>query len=70
MLIHEAAGEAVGHSSAKQAGEIAARAGVEVLYLVHYPTQGGNSESLVAKAEEAFNGRVVVAQDFDRLTFN
>ena len=38
ILIHEAGGASFGHSSAEQAGEIAAKAEVGKLYLIHYPT--------------------------------
>mgnify|MGYP001070388108 CR=1 FL=1 len=38
ILIHEAGGATFGHSSAEQAGEIASKAEVETLYLIHYPT--------------------------------
>src|SRR5260370_8039463 len=38
ILIHEAGGASFGHSSAEQAGEIATKAEVGKLYLIHYPT--------------------------------
>lgn len=69
ILIHEATGEEVGHSSARQAGKIAAEAGVQTLYLVHYPTYGLDKRGLLEGAGSAFSGEVIVAGDFDRLQF-
>jgi ribonuclease Z len=69
ILIHEATGHEVGHSSAKQAAEIASKAGVETVYLVHYPTHGVSKKELLEEASSAFSGNVIVAEDFDRLTF-
>lgn len=69
ILIHEATGEEVGHSSARQAGEIAAQSGVQALYLVHYPTIGVTKRELLDEAGKSFSGKVVVAEDFDRLKF-
>lgn len=40
LLIHEASGEAAGHSSPAQAAEVAREAGVERLVLTHYPVVG------------------------------
>ena len=40
ILIHEATGAANGHSSASQAGQIAAQAQAKRLALIHYPTHG------------------------------
>lgn len=64
ILIHEAAGDTMGHTSASQAGEIAAQAGVETLYLIHYPTGEFESESLIAQAKTTFTGEVALAKDF------
>jgi ribonuclease Z len=64
VLIHEATGEGVGHSSAEQAGSIAAEAGVQKLYLVHYTVNSGADEdSLRLEAASTFDGEVVVAHD-------
>jgi ribonuclease Z len=62
-LIHEAAGAHVGHSSAAQAGEIAAAAGVEELYLIHYPTGKFLDPGLLAEARGSFKGAVQLATD-------
>ena len=63
-LIHEAAGAADGHSTAAEAGEIAARAGVQTLYLIHYSLREDTTpERLVAEAKKTFPGKVVLAED-------
>ena len=64
VLIHEAAGESLGHSSAKQAGEIARKAEVGRLYLIHYPTGKYANGDLVAEAKTAFPGDIALAEDF------
>lgn len=61
-LIHEATG-GFGHTSAAQAGEIAARARVKRLVLVHY-AGGPQAESLAAQAAAAFHGEITLGQDF------
>jgi len=64
VLIHEAAGAADGHSTAAEAGEIAARAGVRTLYLIHYSLRGETTaERLLAEAKKTFPGKVVLAED-------
>jgi ribonuclease Z len=69
ILIHEAAGDSMGHTSAGQAGEIAAQAGVEALYLIHYPTGEFDSESLIAQAKTKFPGAVALAKDYMEIPF-
>jgi ribonuclease Z len=69
ILIHEATGDSVGHSSAKQAGEIARKAEVGKLYLIHYATGKYASGDLVAEARTAFPGEVALAKDFMVLEF-
>ena len=64
VLIHEAGGEMVGHSSARQAGSVAQEANVGRLMLIHYPTQEGDPEELLAEAQDAYDGEVVLAEDF------
>lgn len=64
LLIHEAAGGAEGHSTSSEAGEIAARAGVDTLYLIHYSLQGDTTaESMLADAKKTFPGKVILADD-------
>jgi ribonuclease Z len=69
-LIHEAAGAARGHSSAAQAGEIASRAEVGNLYLIHYPTGKYANTDLVAEARLRYPGSVSLAKDFMELDFS
>jgi ribonuclease Z len=64
ILIHEAGGAAYGHSSAEQAGEIATKAEVGMLYLIHYPTGQFAQDNLAAEARRTYKGEVVVAEDF------
>ncbi len=70
ILIHEAAGETRGHSSAAQAGEIARQAEVEKLYLIHYPTGKYANAGLVAEARLHYQGSVNLAEDFMELDFS
>jgi ribonuclease Z len=63
VLIHEASGGGVGHSTAAQAGEVARQAEVGHLVLIHYPG-GERSAGLEAQAQAVFQGRVSLAQDF------
>lgn len=65
LLMHEASGATYGHTSAEQAGEIAARAGARRLMLIHYPTVKQNE--LAAEAQKTFSGEVLVATDFQRV---
>jgi ribonuclease Z len=69
VLIHEATGASFGHSSANQAGEIATKAGVKNLYLIHYTTAVQTNVDLIAEAGETFNGKIKLARDFMVLNF-
>lgn len=69
VLIHEASGKANGHSSATEAGWVAARARVDRLYLVHYDARVPDLSALVTEARTAFAGPVELAQDMQSLTF-
>jgi ribonuclease Z len=69
ILIHEASGESTGHSSARQAGEIARTAGVKSLYLIHYPAQA-DSQALTQEAHETYAGPVIIARDFMEIELN
>jgi ribonuclease Z len=69
ILVHEAAGAAPGHSSARQAGELARDAKVKALQLVHYPVGGFPYHTLIDEAKDAYNGPVVMAEDFDEFEF-
>jgi ribonuclease Z len=63
FLLHEATGLAKGHTSARQAGEVAAQAGGKSLYLIHYPS-GENQETMLEDAKLSFGRLVVLANDF------
>ena len=67
ILVHEATGESLGHTSAAQAGEIAQKAGAKSLYLIHYPTGDFDSHSLINDARRNFQGLVYMAEDFMEL---
>lgn len=69
FLVHEASGAGVGHSSAEQAGQIAGKAGVTHLYLIHYPTGPNQVTNLVDHARAHFGGKVDLAEDFTTLEF-
>lgn len=62
VLMQESAGESKGHTSAKQAGEIATKCGVKKLILIHYERRQGE-ENLVADARKGFSGEVLAAHD-------
>ena len=64
VLIHEAAGATRGHSSAEQAGEIAAQAEAAALFLIHYPTGKYADGDLVMEAARRYQGTVKLAEDF------
>lgn len=69
ILIHEASGDVVGHSSSRQAAEIAAEAGVGQLYLIHYPTGDFFQDDLLENARNHFDEKVTLAEDFMVLEF-
>jgi ribonuclease Z len=69
VLIHEATGATLGHSSAAQAGAIAREAEVGRLYLIHYKTGETDPTSLLGEAHEEFHGSVDLAVDFMELDF-
>jgi ribonuclease Z len=64
LLIHEATGASIGHSSATQAGAIAREAEVGRLLLIHYPVVNFNYEALPAEASTTYGGDVKLAEDF------
>jgi ribonuclease Z len=64
VLIHEAAGEQIGHSSAAQAGGIAAQAEAAALFLIHYPTGRFAEGDPAQQARQKFQGEVSLATDF------
>ncbi|MGD8604626.1 MAG: MBL fold metallo-hydrolase [Anaerolineales bacterium] len=69
MLLHEATGEGPGHSSARQAGQIATQAEVDTLVLIHYPVRDFDPEVLVGEAAQTFDGEIRLARDLMALEF-
>jgi ribonuclease Z len=69
ILIHEASGKHVGHSSAAQAAGVATRARAQALYLIHYPTGQFANGDPVEEAANDFKGKVALATDFMELHF-
>lgn len=67
VLIHEATGRSPGHTSAAQAGELATRAEVGQLLLIHYPVVPRVDPDLVDQARGRFQGPVAFAEDFMRI---
>ncbi len=62
VLLHESAGNSKGHSSPKQAGETAQKAGVGTLYLIHYPGES-EPDKFIEQAKSVFHGQVIAARD-------
>jgi len=69
MLIHECTSASPGHSSASQAGEVAAQAGAKSLLLIHYNARSIDPEYLTLEARKTFGGEVKLAQDFMEIQF-
>ena len=65
LLLHEAAGEGFGHSSAAQAGEVATLAGARRLALIHYRVVDADLPALVTEAQGTYSGPVQLAEDGD-----
>lgn len=62
ILIQETAGSAKGHTSAAQAGEMAAEAGVKRLAMIHF-NASVSGEKMISDAAASFNGRIELARD-------
>lgn len=69
ILIHEAAGPPPGHSTARQAGELATQVGAKSLYLIHYQVWNTDPAPLIPEAREAYDGPLVLCKDFDEFEF-
>jgi ribonuclease Z len=67
LLLHEATGAGIGHSGAAQAGDVARRAGVRRLILVHYDPYAV-PEELLSEARSVFPGEVELAADRMEIT--
>jgi ribonuclease Z len=70
VLLHEAAGKAIGHTSAEEAGEVARKAEVGSLYLIHYPTGRYQETNLISEAQKQFPGPVQLAEDMLEIDFS
>jgi ribonuclease Z len=57
------------HTSAPQAGEVAAAAGVKTLVFTHLMPPGRDAE-FVAGASKAFHGKIIVGSDLKLITIN
>jgi len=63
VLVHEATGPTIGHSSPAQAAAVARNAGVERLILIHYPVDA-DRDAILREARAVFPGTVELAEDF------
>jgi len=68
VLLHEASGEATGHSAPSDAGRVAREAEVGALYLIHYSPLKEEHQKIVSEAADAFGGPVELARDFLELS--
>ncbi len=69
LLMHEASGLGLGHSSAEQAGADAQEAGARRLVLIHYDAVQAPPEQLVREAARRYGGEIRAARDLDRLVW-
>lgn len=65
LVLHEATGASLGHTSAAQAGGIARDASAKELLLIHYDVLRKDLEQLLVEAAELFDGPIRLAKDFD-----
>ena len=56
-----------GHLTARQAGRLAAEAGVRLLVLTHFSPRYDNELLFADEAALEFDGEIVLASDFDRI---
>jgi ribonuclease Z len=68
-LLHEAAGPPPGHSTARQAAELATKVNAKSLYLIHYQVWNTDPSPLIPEAQEAYDGPVTLCKDFDAFEF-
>lgn len=66
ILIHESSGASMGHSSARQAGEVAQKSRARKLALIHYPANS-SKDALIQAARETYLGPVSIVRDFDTI---
>jgi ribonuclease Z len=70
ILIHEAAGASLGHSSPVQAAEVAVKARAKMLYLIHYSRAKTGLKAAVEEAKAVFPGPVILTEDFLELALD
>ena len=70
VLLHDATGESMGHSSAAQAGIIAQLANTKALYFIHYPKRNSQINDIVIQAKHEYSGPVIAAQDYQIYRFD
>jgi ribonuclease Z len=69
VLLHEAAGPPPGHSTARQAGQVATDSRAKSLRLIHYQVWNTDPTPLVDEAREVFDGPVHRCEDYDEFEF-
>lgn len=69
VLVHEAAGASIGHTSPQQAAEIARRAETQALYLIHYSQMNAALMKALDEARGIYPGPICLTQDFLPLDF-
>jgi len=69
ILVHEAAGDIPGHSSAEQAGQVATEAQVKSLYLINYQVWDADPNELIPQAQSTYNGPITLLKDMDTIEF-
>lgn len=69
LLLHETAGPPPGHSTARQAAELATKVGAKSLYLIHYQVWDTDPSPLIPEAQAAYSGPITLCKDFDVFEF-
>jgi ribonuclease Z len=63
ILIHEATGQSVGHSSAEQAAYAARQSQAKSLYLIHYSPKPEDQTAMIEEAKKVYPGKIYLAAD-------